>query len=67
VLDRRHHQPFGGRPRAAPQTRRQRQRIGLRAAGREDDVARQGADRVRNRAARLFDQPAGLAALGMNR
>ena len=53
-----------GRP---PQSRRQRQRIGLGSTRGEDDVARLGTDRGGDTGPRLLDQPAGLAALGMHR
>ena len=56
-----------GRPGPAPQPRRQRQRIGLGSARREDDVSRQRTDGAGDRGPGVLDQPAGLAALGVDR
>ena len=67
VLDRRHHKPLDGLARGAAQPRRQRQRIGFGAAGREDDVPGQRTDGGRHLRPCVLDHPPGAPALGMDR
>ena len=67
VLDGRNHQPLDRQSGRPPQPWRQRQGVGLGSPRGEDDVPGQRADGAGDRRPGILDQPAGLAALIMDR